>query len=362
MKVLFLTKYPLEGASSRYRVHQYLPHVRAAGIDYRVQSFMSPRMYRSMNRSGGASAKAWHTAWAIVRRAAVALGAGAYDLVFLQRECLPFGQPVLERALRRRGIPVIFDYDDALFLFKPNTHTPFADAFKRPQRILEMFRLADCVLAGNDWLRERAAEFCPDARTFHVAEDLERYTPRATSRNRAEVVLGWLGSPSTEKYLDAVREPLRELCREHRGLRLKIVGGGSFADDGIPIEHVPWRLDTEVAQLHDFDIGLMPLPLEEWSLGKSGGKARTYMATGLPAVCTGIGFNCELIRDGETGFLVREPQEWRQALQRLIDDRTLRESVGAAARRDVEARFSLRQQGPRFVEILREVAARGRRN
>jgi len=101
------------------------------------------------------------------------------------------------------------------------------------------------------------------------------------------------------------------------------------------------------------------LPLEEWSLGKSGGKARTYMAVGLPAVCTGIGFNCELIRDGETGFLVREPEEWRLTLQRLIDDAALRQRVGAAARREVESRFSLDLLGPRFVAILREVAARG---
>jgi glycosyltransferase involved in cell wall biosynthesis len=360
VKVLFLTKYPLDGASSRYRVHQYLPYLHAAGIAYRVQSFMSPRMYRAMNQRGGAPVKALHTAWAVVRRTVAALGAGDCDLVFLQRECLPFGRPLLERALRRRGVPLIFDYDDALFLFKPNTHTPLADALKRPQRILEIFRLADCVLAGNDWLRDRAADHCADARTFHVAEDLTRYAPRTASGDRAGIVLGWLGSPSTEKYLDALREPLRDLCREHRGLRLRIVGGGRFADDGIPVEHVPWALDTEAAQLRDFDIGLMPLPLEEWSLGKSGGKARTYMAAGLPAVCTGIGFNGELIRDGETGFLVREPHEWRQVLHRLIADRVLRETVGAAARRDVEARFSLERQGPKFVDILREVAARGR--
>lgn len=361
MKVLFLTKYPRDGASSRYRVYQYLPYVEAAGIVYRVQPFMTPDMYRAVNRRGAAATKVLHTVWAVLRRAAAVLGAGGYDLVFLQRECLPFGAPWLERALRRRA-PMIFDYDDALFLFKPSTHTPLADTFKRPHRITEIFRLADCVLAGNDWLRARAAENGADARTFHVAEDLQRYTPRPAPAGDGPLVLGWLGSPSTEKYLDIIREPLRALCRRHARLRLRIVGGGRFADTEIPVEHVPWRLDTEVAQLHAFDIGLMPLPLEEWSLGKSGGKARTYMAVGLPAVCTAIGFNCELINDGETGFLVREPQEWQTVLQRLIEDPGLRASIGSAARRAVETRFSLQQQGPRFVEILREVAARGRRD
>ena len=77
-----------------------------------------------------------------------------------------FGAPWLERVLHRRGIPLIFDYDDALFLFKPSPHTPLADVFKRPHRLLEIFRLADCVLAGNDWLRERAGEYCADARNL----------------------------------------------------------------------------------------------------------------------------------------------------------------------------------------------------
>ena len=359
MKVLFLAKYPYEGASSRYRVYQYLPYLDAAGIRYRVQPFMSPRMFRAVNQPGRAPLKAMYAAMALLRRVAVALHARHFDLVFLQRECLPFGAPWLERLFRRWRIPLIFDYDDALFLFKGSTNTPMADVLKRPQRIVDIFRLANCVLAGNDWLRDRAAEFCTDARTFHVAEDLHRYTPRPPIKQGTSLVLGWLGSPSTEKYLDTIRAPLRELCARNPGLRLKIVGGGRFTDAQIPVEHVAWTLEDEVPQLHSFDIGLMPLPLEEWSLGKSGGKARTYMAVGLPAVCTGIGFNCELIRDGETGFLVREPEEWRLTLQRLIDDAALRQRVGAAARREVESRFSLDLLGPRFVAILREVAARG---
>ena len=85
------------------------------------------------------------------------------------------------------------------------------------------------------------------------------------------------------------------------------------------------------------------------------------MAAGVPAVCTGIGFNNELIRDGETGFLVREPAEWEAALDRLVGDATLRERVAAAARADVEQRYSLERLGPQFVAVLQEVAGHGRR-
>ncbi len=361
MNVLFLTKYPADGASSRYRVYQYLPYLDAAGIGYRVQPFMSEAMYALVNRPGRRLRKAAHAAFAVLRRLAELARCGRYDLIYLQRECLPLGPPLMERAFRRRRIPTIFDYDDALFIVKPSTHNSFVDTFKSGARTQQIFGLVDCVLAGNDWLRDRAIEHGGAARTFHVAEDLDRYARRAPHRNGATVTLGWLGSPSTEKYLDLIREPLRALCRRYPQLRLRVVGGGAFTDARIPVEHRPWRYASEVDDLHAFDIGLMPLPLEDWSRGKSGGKARTYMAAGVPAVCTGIGFNLELIRDGETGVLVRDPGEWEAALARLIENADLRERIAAAARAEVERRYALTRIGPQFVDILREVAARGSR-
>lgn len=362
MKVLFLTKYPHAGASSRYRVYQYLPYLDAAGIAYRVQPFMSPAMYERVNQPGRRLHKAAHAALALVRRLAQLWRCGRYDLIFLQRECLPLGPPLMERLFRRWRIPTIFDYDDALFIVKRSTHNAFVDTFKNGDRVREIFGLVDCVLAGNDWLRDRAVEAgAAAARTLHVAEDLTRYVQRPPHRDGPVLTLGWLGSPSTEKYLELLREPLRALCRRDPRLRLLVVGGGAFSDAQIPIEHRRWDYAREVDDLHAFDIGLMPLPLEDWSLGKSGGKARTYMAAGVPAVCTGVGFNCELIRDGETGFLVREPAGWEAALSRLIGDAALRERIATAARADVERRYSLERIGPQFVAVLQEVAARGRR-
>ena len=362
MKVLFLTKYPHAGASSRYRVLQYLPYLDAAGIDYRVQPFMSPTMYALVNQPGRRLHKTLLAAGALVRRVAQLWRCGRYDLIFLQRECLPLGPPLMERLFRRWRIPTIFDYDDALFIVKRSTHNTFVDSFKNGGRVREIFRLVDCVLAGNDWLRDRAVDAgAATARTLHVAEDLSRYTRRPAHREGPALTLGWLGSPSTEKYLELIREPLRLLCRRHPQLRLVVVGGGAFADAQIPIEHRRWDYAREIDDLHMFDVGLMPLPLEDWSLGKSGGKARTYMAAGVPAVCTGVGFNCELIRDGETGFLVREAADWERAIRRLINDAELRERIAIAARTEVERRYSLEQIGPQFVAVLQEVAGRGRR-
>lgn len=362
MKVLFLPRYPIEGASSRYRVYQYLPYLNSAGIDYDVEPFMSSSMYQLMMQPGNNVKKTIAILKATLQRIVVARKAKEYDLVYLQRECLPFGPPWLERFINRLGIKTIFDYDDALFIFKGSTYNKLADRFKRPDKYLEIFKLADCVLAGNDWLRDQAGRYCADSRTFEVAENLGRYTQIPQKIEARSVTIGWLGSPSTEKYLYLIEPALRAVCKKYPDTKIKVIGGGAFKPDGLQVEQVSWSLETEVAHLHTFDIGIMPLPLEEWSKGKSGGKARTYMAIGLPAVCTRIGYNCELIRDGETGFLAETIEDWTVILTRLIEHAELRQQIGTAARQEVTDRFSLEHLGPKFVGILQEVATRGGKN
>jgi len=356
VKVLFLTKYPEEGASSRYRVYQYLPYLRQHGLICEVQPFMSPRMYGMVFRTGHTFVKTLHTGAAILRRLAVLFTARKYDLIFMQRECLPFGPPFMENLFRKWDIPTIFDYDDALFIFKSSTHNRLVDFIKRPQRIFEIFSLVDCVLTGNDYLRERAAEYSAKARTFLVAEDTDKYSQKPAYENNSVFTIGWLGSPSTEKYLHLITPVLQKICKKYPHVQLKVIGGGNFQAEGVPVVHLKWDMESEVKELHSFDIGIMPLPLEEWSKGKSGGKARTYMTVGLPAVCTAIGFNIELIDSGKTGFLVTSENEWIGVLSRLIEDPDLRKEVGTAAREFVLKHQSIHVLAPQLLEILQEVA------
>ena len=359
MKVLFLTKYPEEGASSRYRVYQYLPYLCENGVTCDVQSFMSPRMYKIVFRPGHTISKALYTFLAVLRRLAVLFSARKYNLIYMQRECLPFGPPFMEKLFMRCDNPTIFDYDDALYIFKSSTHNRLVDYIKRPQRIFEIFSLVDCVLTGNNYLKKRALEYCRSARTFLVAEDTDRYAQRPLHKNGDTFTIGWLGSPSTEKYLNLVTPALQKICAKYTHVQVKIVGGGDFHPEGVPVIHVPWSMEDEVAHLHSFDVGIMSLPFEEWSKGKSGGKARTYMAVGLPAVCTAIGFNLELIEDKRTGFLVRDEDEWVTVLSSLVESAELRQKVGDAGREYVVQNLSLQVLAPEFHSILKDVAGAG---
>ena len=361
MKVLCLTRYPATGASSRYRVYQYVPYLEREGIHCTVSPFLEDEELKQIFKEGDTRTKTRITLRAMKRRWAWLKRAREFDLIFLQRECLPMGPPLMERKLNKTGVPLVFDYDDALFLFKKSKYNKIANFLKAPEKFYEIFSLVDCVLAGNDWLREAASKYCTDARTFEVAEDTDRIAARPPYTNSQKVVIGWLGSPSTEKYLNLIRPALTAVCKKHPGVRLRIIGGGGdFDEPAVPVERIAWSLDTEVASLQGMDIGIMPLPEDQWSEGKCGGKARTYMAAGLGVAVTGIGYNNQLITDGENGFLIHGMDQWEARLDQLISNVSLRQRLGDNARQHVITHFHPEILGAKLAEILKDVAAKKR--
>lgn len=354
MRVLFLTRYPIEGASSRYRAYQYIPHLTQLGWTCHVSSFMDRRLYELTFTNGNTAEKLWRAGCSVLRRLVQLSRARSYDVIVLQRELLPFGPPVLEKNLSKLSTPVVFDYDDALYISKPSCYNPLATRLRNSNKTMQVFKLADCVLAGNTHLMRVAAKHAKRAITFETAEDTDRIAKRPPHTSDGPFVIGWLGSKTTGKYLEIIRTPLMEVCRAAPQTVVRVVGNEDFKGN-IPIEHLPWSLDTEIDALHTFDVGVMPLPDEPWSLGKSGGKARTYMAAGVVPVCSALGYNNELIEHARTGFLVRDPREWTDTLIKLANSPKLRQHIADAARRYVEQHFSLARQAKRLHVILHHV-------
>lgn len=359
LKVLFLTRYPVAGASSRYRVFQYIPYLERLGVDCTVQNFMNQEMYELSLSAGRTPAKLWATIKATVVRLWALRRFRRYDIIYLQREMFPFGGPWMERMLKSAGARLVFDYDDALFINKPSRYSPIASLLRSSDKVIDLFRISDRVVAGNNWLRDKAIEYGAAAVTIEVAEDTERIKMRPRHSDADEIIIGWLGSNSTVKYLRLIEPVLRGISERFPQVRFEIVGGGDFDMEGLPVTYTPWSLDGELEALCRFSIGLMPLPVEEWSRGKSGGKARTYMASGVPPVCTAIGYNLELIRHGETGFLCTSDEEWEAALCKLINDAGLRQQIAEAARLEVEGRFAPARQAAALREVFDDVLTPG---
>ncbi len=348
-KVLFLTKYSRQGASSRFRTYQYLPLLEAAGLSCDVAPlFDDAYLARRYGNGRGASIDFIKALW---RRLCALLHATRYDRVVIEYELLPYFPPLFERLLSRLGVRYLVEYDDAIFHKYDLSRQPLVRVMLK-RKIATVMRLADAVIAGNDYLADYAQR--AGARQVAVLPtviDLDRYPPRPWPAAQTRLVIGWLGSPSTGRYLEAIAPALARVCADGRA-RLRLVGPGPIDLPGVAAEIVAWSEASETAQLHGFDIGIMPLPDDPWARGKCGFKLIQYMACGLPVVASPVGVNQQIVEHGGNGFLAATEEEWVGALTALLDDAALRERMGRAGRVRVEQRYCLQKTGPELAALL----------
>ena len=359
MTAYLFVPYPLDHApSQRFRFEQYLAQLEAAGIRCRVSPLMSPAMYRIMYQRGHFFLKAAYCAKALFVRLADVWRARGCDICYVHREAFPIGPPFVERLLAWLGKPIIFDFDDAIYLPNASAANRFVEPYKNSGKTAAIVRLSDTVVAGNPYLATYAAHHNERVAIIPTTIDTVRYKPLARERGpRDRVCIGWSGSRTTIAHLRLLTGVLRAL-HERFSIRIKVIGDRTFAIPGVPVEAQDWDPADELKSLSDIDIGLMPLPDEEWAKGKCGLKALQYMALGIPAVCSPVGVNTQIIQDGVNGYLASTDAEWIDRLSRLIQEESLRQRLGQAARETVEARYSVAANAPRYIAVFRGVQAR----
>jgi glycosyltransferase involved in cell wall biosynthesis len=356
MKIAFLTLGPELIPSSRTRVYQYLPHLQRAGWESRVLPHSSnfPSQVKLPLTPRWARA-ARSLLWRLDRvyqarqwRRFEQLAQTWADVLFIQKVLLPVAA---QKRLRRLGKPLVFDFDDALFADRQNYDLARFD-----------HQLAHCdlVVLENEHTQQYAES--RGCRTLRITGpiDTDRYTPasRPASPDRT-VTLGWIGSASTLPHLTHIAGTLAQVASEHPGVRLKIIGAGQVPELGLPTEFTPWSLATEVEHLQSFDIGLMPLPDDEWTRGKGGYKLLQYMACGLPCVASPVGVNTALVAEGENGYLARSEAEWEAKLAALIQQPGLRRQMGQAGRARVETEYSFQAATPKLLRVIRTLKDTG---
>jgi glycosyltransferase involved in cell wall biosynthesis len=356
MNVLALVPNPYDTApGQRFRMEQWEPFLRAAGIHLRWAPFASERLASVLYRPGNLAQKTFMTIAAYSKRLRTMYKAGGFDAAYVFREAALIGPPVLERWLGR-AIPFVYDFDDAVFLSYESPTNRVFGRLRFPSKTPTACRLAMHVMAGNGYLAEYARRFNDRVSIVPTTIDTEKYVPDPATQNRAgePLVIGWSGSHSTVQHLRGISDVLARLAATQR-FRLRVIGADDFSLSGVDLELLQWRSTTEVDDLRRIDIGLMPLPDDQWSRGKCGLKALQYMALGIPPVCSPVGVNAEIIADGENGFLVDTPEQWTARIVQLLESPELRERLGRAARRTVEHRYAGAIHARRVAGILRSI-------
>ena len=354
MRILALVPYPRDRApGQRYRIEQWAPLLEKCGAQVVFEPFRCEALHSLMSQPGKFPQKTYLLSNALRRRLQVLKRIREFDCVFIYTEAAMLGPAFIERLLRYKKVPIVFDFDDAIFL-----HYTYISPVSRYLRLLKfpgktktICELADHVLAGNPYLAEYASKFNPKVTIVPTTINTAICTTNGSKPRSRPPVIGWTGSYSTIQYLDALGPTLQQLAKRER-FKLRVIGVSSYDLPGVDVEAIAWRSETEIADLHEIDIGIMPMPDDGWTRGKCGLKALQYMALGIPTVCSPVGVNSTIIRDGENGLIATNEAQWLDQLTRLIHSPDLRQSLGKAGRATVEADYSSSIHAERVFKIL----------
>jgi len=334
MKVLFLIQ-GYSVAASRYRVLQYIPYLKSKGVEATISLY--PGTLKENIRF-----------FYILPQ---------YDVVFLQRK--RFNQPRLE-LLRRRAKQIVYDFDDAVMYRNSKAKDPVSQTRRR--RFIQMIKASDFVIAGNEFLREEVVPFNSNVEVIPTPIDQDRYSLKDYSIQKEGVTIGWIGDHGSVHYLEKMKPLFERIGRRYPHVQLKIVCDTFFDCEYLKVVKKLWKSEEEVEDLQGFDIGVMPLVEDPWSWGKCGLKIVQYQGVGVPVVCTPVGINQDLVKDGSNGFWAMAPEEWEEKLSLLIEDARLREQMGREGRKRVLESYTVQSCAPRLFSILDRLVNQNRKS
>ncbi len=366
MNILFLTPYPLNKApSQRFRFEHFFKDIEEKGWNWHFHSFMTDKGWASLYGSS-TPLKVFYLILGYARRKLILLQTSKYDCVFIHRELTPLGPPVYEwflaKILRKK---IIYDFDDAIWMNDGHDGNKLWTWLKWRSKVARVCEWSWKVSVGNEYLAEFARKYCDQVvvnptvvnTDVHRIEEIPKNKFQKTNKNQTpnsksqKPVVGWTGSHTTLFYLEEVIPALIELEERYEFEFCVIANMDPKLNLG-NYRFVKWSQETEVEDLAQFDIGIMPLEDTEWANGKCGFKLIQYGALGIPSIASPVGVNTEIIQDGENGFLASTQEEWIDKLSQLIESPSLREELGKAGRKTVVEKYSVEANKGRYLELF----------
>ena len=363
IRVLIVASHrPNRAPNQRFRFEQYLGYLKLEGIDCELSYLIDESDDAFLYGKGNYWKK-----WQFIKRCNKKRREDLkrlheFDLVFVVREALMTGSTRFEKAVSAMNIPMVFDFDDSIWLMNVSKANRYFSFLKKPSKTREIISLANMVFAGNKYLADYAMAF--NKRTYVVPTtiDTDEYTPIERNEN-AKVVIGWSGSITTIQHFEFA-VPFLTRIKEEFGdsVAFKVIGDGNFRHEELGIKGVSWQKETELEDLCSFDIGIMPLPDDEWAKGKCGLKGLQYMALAIPTIMSPVGVNSEIIEHGVNGFLASSENDWIECLSLLIRNAELRKKLGHASRATVLERYSVHANKQLYKRLLLEVIDKNEKN
>ena len=344
---------PKRSPSQRYRFEQYLPFLEKNGFNFKFSYLLSEKNDELFYSKGNFLKKVFILINSVFIRLNDSFQFKKYDIIFIQREASFLGTSYFEKRAFRSGAYVIFDFDDSIWLADTSPGNKKWEWIKKPEKFFENVSNAHCVIAGNAYLAEKARPSNKNTIIIPTTINSDWHTPKKEHRDKKLITIGWSGSISTIKHFELLVPVLLKLQEKYPNqLRFKVIGNKYYKNSLLHAESVEWKENTEVNELNSLDIGLMPLPDDEWANGKCGLKGLSYMACGVATVMSAVGVNKDIIKNGVNGFLVTTDEEWFTVLSSLIENPELRAEVGIKGRETVVKDYCVKAYQNKYLEIF----------
>jgi glycosyltransferase involved in cell wall biosynthesis len=356
-KILFLVAHrPGRSPGQRFRFEQYLDYLKQHGFDYHISYLIDKKDDAMFYSPGKYFDKTLFLYRSIRQRLKDVKMARDFDLIFLYREAHMLGSTFYERRLAESGVPMIVDFDDSIWLKDISNGNRNLSFLKRPAKTAEIIGLCNASIVGNNYLAAYARQFSNNVFVIPTTIDTDYYNPIEKDKISGQIVIGWTGSSTTIKHF-SLAVPILHKIRQKYGdkVRFRMISDEPYSGDLEGLEYVRWNRESEVGDLSGIDIGIMPLPDDAWSRGKCGFKGLQYMALQIPAVMSPVGVNTEIIDHGRNGFLADTPEKWQEILSLLIENESLRKTIGQQGRKTVEAHYSYHSQKDNYLSIFKSL-------
>lgn len=359
-KVLIVTNHRKNRApGQRFRFEQYLTYIEKNGFEIHFSFLINEKQDKVFYSNGNYLKKAIILLQSIWKRINNVIHKNDYDVIFIFREALMLGTTFFEKQFANSKAKVIFDFDDAIWINQeskssaPNKNLSW---LKNPEKTKEIIALSDMVIAGNQYLADYAKIFNDNVVIIPTTIDTEEYQPKKVGDYKKEVVcIGWSGSKTTIDHFEEALPILKIIKDKYKDtVTFKVIGDGEYKNDRLGITGHPWKKDSELQDLSEIDIGIMPLPNDEWAKGKCGLKGLQYMALGIPTLMSPVGVNTQIIQESENGFLPITVDDWVEKLSILIESEELRKIIGQNGRKTVESKYSVESQKRNYLHTLKK--------
>lgn len=355
-KIIFLTPYPFDTApGQRFRYEQYLDILKKNGYEIQLSSFLNKSTYSLLYHPGKKIQKIWGIFSGFIMRFASLPEITRCNFVFIFREASPVGPPVFEwiiaKLLRKK---IIYDFDDAIWLTDNLNESRFEQLLRWRKKVSKICTWSYKVSCGNDYLYNYAKQFNAQVVLNPTTIDTENlHNPQLyKSKTSTQVTIGWTGSHTTLKYLKEIESVLQRIEHKFGIVKILVIANQKPELALRTLQFLPWRKQSEAIDLLKIDIGIMPLPDDEWTKGKCGFKALQYMAMGIPSIASPVGVNTLIVEHGKNGFLAKTEEDWFSYLNQLIEDHSLRATLGNSGRQKVIQNYSVLSNTANFLFLF----------